>query len=87
MRCSTSNVMAIIVSQLPICEMSWPVKNRRKLRNPIDRNVSRPASRMRRLMAWPPRSVLALQPAPSLRAGRVEDGTTGSLAELVRKAN
>ena len=29
---STSNAWAISVSQLPICEINWPLKNNRKLR-------------------------------------------------------
>jgi hypothetical protein len=31
-RCSTSRVRAIWVSQFPVFEMVWPMKNRRKLR-------------------------------------------------------
>ena len=36
----TSSVNATIVSQLPICEISWPLKKRRKLRTCSDWNVS-----------------------------------------------
>ena len=36
---STSNAWAMRVSQLPIWEISWPPKNRRKLRTRSDSNV------------------------------------------------
>ena len=36
---STSSVWATRVSQLPTCEMIWPVKKRRKLRTCSERNV------------------------------------------------
>ena len=39
-RCRTSRVWVISVSQLPICEIPWPRKNRRKLRIRSELNVS-----------------------------------------------
>lgn len=41
----TSSVWAIIVSQLPTWEMSWPLKKRRKLRTPREEKVSRVTER------------------------------------------
>src|SRR4051794_35511082 len=46
---STSRVWAIMVSQVPVCEISWPKKNSRKLRMCSERNVSFAAREMRRL--------------------------------------
>src|SRR3954447_15643460 len=40
-RCRTSSVSAIIVSQLPLLEISCPTKNSRKLRTHSDANVRR----------------------------------------------
>src|SRR6476659_11169779 len=48
----TSSVCATSVSQLPICEISWPVKNSRKLRTRSDRKV---ASKVRRIAVTPSR--------------------------------
>ena len=51
----TSSVWATSVSQLPICEMSWPPKNSRKLRTRGRRNVSRVAF-LSRIKTVPSRS-------------------------------
>src|SRR4051812_93568 len=40
-RCRTSQLRAIVCIHVPPCEMSWPVKNRRKFRTCIDWNVPR----------------------------------------------
>src|SRR5829696_3441684 len=40
-RCSTSQLRAIVCIHVPPCEMSWPVKNRRKFRTCIDWKVPR----------------------------------------------
>ena len=40
-RCRTSSVSATIVSQLPVFETVWPMKNSRKLRDPSDESVRR----------------------------------------------
>ncbi len=47
-RWSTSSVCVTSVSQLPICEMPWPMKKSRKLRYRNDRNVAseKPLSRV-----------------------------------------
>src|SRR5829696_8598970 len=66
----TSRVWAIIVSQLPTWEMSWPPKNRRKLRVRSERKVFSVQ-----------RSVRGLIGAPSFRWRRHEPG-----AVLVRFA-
>ena len=50
---STRSVCAISVSQLPTCEMSWPVKKRRKLRTRREWKVS-PLMRRRRVIGRSP---------------------------------
>src|SRR3954454_19011140 len=40
-RCRTSQFSAIVCIHVPPCEMSWPVKNRRKFRTCIDWKVPR----------------------------------------------
>ena len=74
-RCSTNNVIAIMVSQLPTCEMSWPPKNSRKLRYDIDRNVSCAAPAIRRLMTGRP-ELLRVAPADRARRRRSRWTTT-----------
>jgi hypothetical protein len=56
-RWSTKSVAAIVVSQLPVLETTWPAKNRRKFRLVNERNVG---ARSRR---WPDRRITRTAPA------------------------
>ena len=58
-RCRTSSVSATIVSQLPEFEISWPMKNRRKLRDRSARTRLRIPARSRSVTDAPRSAVVA----------------------------
>ena len=81
MRCSTSSVWAIRVSQLPIWEMSWPVKKSRKLRNFSERNVDPPSWAKRPVRGGFVHSLTGPSPTPPSTGagGGVVGGTSASV--------
>src|SRR4051812_30621659 len=75
-RCRTSRVSARLVNQLPVFEISWPTKNRRKLRWRNDANV--PV----KLTTGPPAWLSGRSRAPTRGAGRREVAVGQAVQEI-----